>query len=291
MLEEIIKYKFNNKNIIDEINNLDDRLINLGDLFINYYVGIKLNKEFLYEDNGIKSLFDLDYLNNLKIRLVSNDFLAERIVKLHLDNIFDNNTRYHDYFKAIIGGYILDSIEIDYSFIDYLYNTDDSILLNIENSNNYYKLIYDWSKNKYKETPVINYNISDNKCNVSIKLKGFESDFSGSANTKYLALIEASKNAYSHLEDNNLLLKMEDVVGYPDIDKCINQLQELYVKGFINEPTYKIAMKGSSNGIDVWKCRIVIDGYKESFSAEDTSKKNAKRNCAFEMLKYIMDNK
>ena len=68
MLEEIIKYKFNNKNITDEINNLAERLINLGDLFINYYVGIKLNKEFLYEDNGIESLFDLDYLNNLKIK-------------------------------------------------------------------------------------------------------------------------------------------------------------------------------------------------------------------------------
>ena len=81
MLEELIKYEFNNKRTIDEIKNLDDRLINLGDIYINYYVSMKLNKEFLYEEDGIKSLFDLDYLNNLKIRLVSNDLLSERIVK------------------------------------------------------------------------------------------------------------------------------------------------------------------------------------------------------------------
>ena len=96
--------------------------------------------------------------------------------------------------------------------------------------------------------------------------------------------------AYDYLESNNLLLKMSDVVGYPDQDKCINQLQELYVKGFINEPVYKISMKGTTpNGIDMWKCRIMIDGLKESFSAEDTSKKNVKRVVAFQMLKYLMN--
>ena len=83
---------------------------------------------------------------------------------------------------------------------------------------------------------------------------------------------------------------MTDIVGYPDQDRCINQLQELFAKGFINEPVYKIAMKGTNNGVDIWKCRIMIEGYKESFNAEDTSKKNAKRIVAFQMLKYIIDN-
>lgn len=291
MLEELIKYEFNNKRIIDEIKNLDDRLINLGDIYINYYVSMKLNKEFLYEEDGIKSLFDLDYLNNLKIRLVSNDFLSERIVKLHLDEIFDNNTRYYDYFKAILGAYILDTLEIKDSFIDYLYNTDDSILLNIDNDKNYYKHIYSWNKNKFKEAPKFTINIDNDKYVCNISLNDINDTFKASANTKYLAMINASQLAYKYLEDNNMLLKMEDIVGYPDIDKCVNQLQELFVKGFINEPQYKIAMKGSSNGIDIWKCRILIDGYKESFSSEDTSKKNAKRNAAFQMLKYIMEEK
>ena len=290
MLSEIINYNFKNTKLIDDILNLDDNLINIGDSFINSYISLKINTEFAYYDNGIKYYFDYDLLSNLKLQLLSNDNLADRAIKIHLDNVSNKNDRYHDLFKALIGAYVLDNVNIDYDKIDNWLNTNDSILLSIENSSNYYKQVYSWSKNKYKKVPVFDTEIVNNEYKATVKLEEFDA-FTGCGNTKYLALINACKEAYSHLEDNDMLLKMEDVVGYPDIDKCINQLQELFVKGFINEPQYKIAMKGSSNGVDVWKCRIVIDGYKESFSSEDTSKKNAKRNCAFEMLKYIMDEK
>ncbi len=290
MIEELINYEFKNKQLEDNILNLDDNLITIGDSFINSYISLKINTEFVYYDDGIKYYFDYDLLNNLKLQLLSNDNLADRAIKIHLDNVSNKNDRYHDLFKALIGAYVLDNVIIDYDKIDNWLNTNDSILLSIENSSNYYKQVYSWSKNKYKKVPVFNTEIVNNEYKATVKLEEFDV-FSGSGNTKYLALINACKEAYSHLEDNDMLLKMEDVVGYPDIDKCINQLQELFVKGFINEPQYKIAMKGSSNGVDVWKCRILIDGYKESFSSEDTSKKNAKRNCAFEMLKYIMEEK
>lgn len=291
MIEELLKHSFKNKDLNEMILNLDDGLINLGDNFINNYVSLKLNREFLYLDNNkVESFFDIDMLNNLKLKLLSNDNFSERIIKLHINDIFDKNDRYSDLFKAIIGAYLLDNSKVDYDYIDYLLNLDDSILLSIENVTNYYKLVYDWSKNKYKEIPNFNISYTD-KFNVNVKLNEIDKIFSASSNTKYLALLEACKSAYSYLSDNNLLLKMEDIIGYADIDKCINQLQELYVKGFISEPQYKIQMKGSSNGIDVWKCRVLIDGYKESFSAEDTSKKNAKRNAAFSMLKYILEEK
>jgi len=286
MLNELIKYEFKNKNLIDEIENINNDLVLLGDSFINNYINNKINNEFVYFDNGIKYYFDMDLLNNLKIKLLSNDYYNDRCIKLHLNDINDRI----DIFKALIGGIIIDNSIIDYELIDRLLNIDDSILLNINNSNNYYKLIYEWSKNKYKELPNININCN-NEYNVIIKINDINEEFNGNGRSKYLALINASKNVYNYLENNHMLLKMTDIVGLPDLDKCINQLQELYVKGFINEPTYKIAMKGSNNGIDVWKCRIVIDGVKESFSSEDTSKKNAKRNCAFEMLKYIIEEK
>ncbi|MBR6072007.1 MAG: hypothetical protein IKP77_04150 [Acholeplasmatales bacterium] len=291
MIEELIKYNFKNKELNDMIINLNDGLVSLGDNFINNYVSRKLFREFLYvNDNDVVSYFDIDMLNNLKLKLVSNDNFSERIVKLHINDIYDKNDKYADLFKAIVGGYVIDNSNIDYDYIDYLLNIDDAILLSIENTSNYYKLVYEWNKNKYKETPKFEVKY-DNEFNVSVRLNEIDKIFSAKANTKYLALIYACKEAYSYLEENNLLLKMEDIVGYADIDKCINQLQELFVKGFISEPQYKIQMKGSSNGVDIWKCRVLIDGYKESFSSEDTSKKTAKRNAAFQMLKYIMEEK
>ena len=82
---------------------------------------------------------------------------------------------------------------------------------------------------------------------------------------------------------------MKDIVGDADLQNCVNQLQDLYQKGFINEPIYKITLKGSSGGVDTWRCRVIVDGYKESFSFDDTSKKSGKRNAAYSMLKYILE--
>ena len=118
-----------------------------------------------------------------------------------------------------------------------------------------------------------------------------DNEFKSKNETIFISLNEASKIAYKYLEDNNLLLKVTDLVGYPDQEKSISQLQELYVKGFINEPIYKISLKGTNTGgVDIWKCRIMIDGIKESFSADDTSKKNSKRIVALQMLNYIIEN-
>ena len=291
LLEELIKYEFNNKKLTDEVLSINPSLAIIGDSFINGYVSFKLNKEFTYYDDEIKSYFDLDLLTSVKNKLLSNDYLTDRVIKLHINELSNNNDKYYDLFKALIGAYLIDNANIDYDYIDYLLNIDDAILLNIENEKNYYKHVYSWNKNKYKEAPKCTINIDNNKYMCNIVLNEINEEFKASSQSKYLAIIEASKCAYKYLEDNSLLLKMEDIVGYPDIDKCVNQLQELFVKGFINEPQYKIAMKGSNNGIDIWKCRILIDGYKESFSSEDTSKKTAKRNAAFQMLKYIMEEK
>ena len=291
MLEELLNYKFKIVELEKEIIDLNDELISLGSSYISNYINNKINKEFHYYCQGVKTYFEEDLLNSVRTNLLSDDFLSERCVKLHLNDIFDRNDKYSDLMKAIVGGYIIDNVSVDDKVIDEWLNVDNAILLNIESGLNYYKLVYDWNKNKYKETIKVESSIENNEVSASVKLSGIDEVFVGHAKSKYLAYVDACKKAYNKLEDMDLLLKMEDVVGYPDLDKCINQLQELFVKGFINEPQYKIAMKGSSNGVDVWKCRIVIDGYKESFSSEDTSKKNAKRNCAFEMLKYIMDEK
>ena len=102
--------------------------------------------------------------------------------------------------------------------------------------------------------------------------------------------MEAYKEAYNYIVDNNLILRIKDIIGVPSVENAVDQLQNLFVKGFINEPLYKINLKGTVNGEDVWRCRLIVDGIKESFSADDSSKKSAKRIAAYEMLKYIIEN-
>ena len=276
-LEELIDYKFNNNKLLEEASNLSDRLINFGKTSIDYIIDKNINEE-LYGLNNITE----DSINNLCNYLKSDDYLLERADKIHLDTVIYD--RKIDLLKAIIAAYILDSDSL--SKVEIWLNIFDSIVLNLDSDNNYAKKVYSWNKIKYKKYP----NITFNNKSVSIKLDEIDTEFKSDLETRFRSINEASKAAYDYLESNNLLLKMSDVVGYPDQDKCINQLQELYVKGFINEPIYKISMKGTTpNGIDMWKCRIMIDGIKESFSAEDTSKKNVKRVVAFQMLKYLMN--
>ena len=224
-LEELIDYKFNNNKLLEEASNLSDRLINFGKTSIDYVIDKNINEELYGLDNITE-----ESINNLCNYLKSDDYLLERADKLHLDTVIYD--RKIDLLKAIIAAYILDS------------------------DNNYAKKVYSWNKIKYKKYP----NITFNNKSVSIKLDEIDNEFKSDLETRFRSVNEASKVAYDYLESNNLLLKMSDVVGYPDQDKCINQLQELYVKGFINEPVYKISMKGTTpNGIDMWKCRIMID--------------------------------
>lgn len=276
-LEELIDYKFNNNKLLEEASNLSDRLINFGKTSIDYIIDKNINEELYGLDNITE-----DSINNLCNYLKSDEYLLERADKIHLDTVIYD--RKIDLLKAVIAAYILDSDSL--SKVEIWLNIFDSIVLNLDSDNNYAKKVYSWNKIKYKKYP----NITFNNKSVNIILDEIDTEFKSNLETRFRSINEASKVAYDYLESNNLLLKMSDVVGYPDQDKCINQLQELYVKGFINEPVYKISMKGTTpNGIDMWKCRIMIDGIKESFSAEDTSKKNVKRVVAFQMLKYLMN--
>ena len=282
-IENIIGYQFKNKNILETIA-IDDDLLAFANYIISYTVDNKIKNElFYYEDNILNSYFDFKYINDFINLVLSDEYLEERITKLHLNNDLPQDNQVNS-FKLLIANIIKDSN--DFSIIEKLLNLEEAIINRIEDKTNYGKLVFEWAKRKYGGKPVIDVKNDE----IILSLEGIDKKFQCHLKTKIISILEASKEAYKYIEENNLILKMTDIVGYPDQDRCINQLQELFAKGFIIEPVYKIAMKGTNNGVDIWKCRIMIEGYKESFNAEDTSKKNAKRIVAFQMLKYIIDN-
>ena len=300
-IENALNYQFNNKELINEAINLNLKLITIGESLINYYINLKLTKEFSYTNDGIQYYFSDDILNKLKSKIMNNDFYKAIITKLKLNDVIDDPTLNHEFLKAIIGALALD-IDNQNEVFDYInkyFNLDEYILLNIDMEKNYPNLVFEWDKKKNKEIPsykLTNFEVEGlNKCDdlgdviALVSISTFDKPFIGKAYTNLMAIINAFKNAYKYLEDNDLLLKMSDIVGFPDTENCVNQLQELFLKGFINEPVYKISLKGSNSGVDIWKCRILIDGIRESFSAEDTSKKTAKRQAAFQMINYILN--
>ena len=81
----------------------------------------------------------------------------------------------------------------------------------------------------------------------------------GEAKRKSAARLLAAKSAYEYLMNNGMIYTLEDEVGSPDEERAINQLQELYQKGYINEPIYEIYENHNcvSNN-DVWICAAYL---------------------------------
>ena len=193
MLEKYINNLFN-EDLENKILTLDDYLIEIGNSYLDNYLLTKMAKEFFTTNN--ESYFDLLTIKDIKAKLLSNDYLAERAIKLHLDEVFNKNDKYQDLLKAIIGAYVL--TKDDNSFIDWLLSLDDGILLSIDSTANYYKLVYDWSKHKYKMPINIDVEKTNEGFNAVLVLNDINERFNVLANTKYLAMINVAKLAYNY---------------------------------------------------------------------------------------------
>ena len=101
--------------------------------------------------------------------------------------------------------------------------------------------------------------------------------------------MNAAQKAYEYLEENNELLLPVDEVGEPDIDRAINQLQELYQKGYIDEPYYEFYEEYDNNGNPIWRCECHIKGAEEYYWINSSSKKNGKKRVAYDMLCDVLE--
>ncbi len=283
-LEKVLNYKFKNENIIKEALNINELLYINGKAYIEAYIKKYILKEFCLYNNDLP-YYDDNIILELINSLTNDDFYLKKINSLGINELINDASV--KLFLVIIGGIVLDSDD-DFDFSNLL-NLDEEILTNINPELNYYNLVNSWSKNKNKEAT--KYSISLNlEYNVELKIKQIEKTFEYKSKNKLISIMEAYKEAYNYIVDNNLILRIKDIIGVPSVENAVDQLQNLFVKGFINEPLYKINLKGTVNGEDVWRCRLIVDGIKESFSADDSSKKSAKRIAAYEMLKYIIEN-
>jgi ribonuclease-3 len=100
--------------------------------------------------------------------------------------------------------------------------------------------------------------------------------------------MNAAEKAYRYLEEQGLLSSIEDVIGQPELEKAINQLQELAQKGYFSLPIYTFSEEYDKDGNPVWFCKCYVREYLTCCMVKNSSKKLAKKEAALSMLKDIL---
>lgn len=236
------------------------------------------------------------------------------------NNVQDEDSVKEDLFEAIIGAVTIDcnwDLEQIQNVVEAMLDIEFYLENGFDDENNYVDLIIQWSQKKYGNVPIFMY--SDDKsadkytCKIFF-MEGLPNNplsggaqkrnelspdeyvrqclngnfFRGEGYSKSQARMNAAINAYEYLEENSLLITLEDIIGEPCEERAINQLQELAQKGYCEMPEYFFEESHDENGNPVWHCECHVDGQEYYYQYDSSSKKQAKRKAAYDMLVDIV---
>ena len=302
-------------------------LEHIGDSVLNFIVEKALSEWYgEIDDRGeYESELSEGKLTNIKSRLVKGEMLAARIDALGFNdylimgkgdkgkNVQNDMHVKEDLFEAIIGAVAIDS---DWN-IDALQDTVELMLhLNhylengFDDEEDYVTIIQEWCQKTSGELP--GYRFYDNEWDYScnrraIRLYGDRvtimggrggilcelriddgAPFVGRGNSKCQARATAAKLAYDYLDEHGKLITMIDEIGEPSWEQAVSQLQMLAQKGYIPFPEYDYEETHDEDGNPVWRCDCYVNGYRFSYWAQKSSKKEAKRQASYDMLMSII---
>lgn len=285
--------------------------------FISDYEDFDPNEEF---DEFSCSKNEAE-LTELKKQLVQKKILADRINVLDLadylimgkgdaqNNVNQEMSVKEDLFEAIIGAVALDSdwdMEALQDVVQIMLDLDS--YLEDSTDDNYVELIQEWTLKKYGMVPWYHFE-KVSQVIWYIPFDGISSSYNGSPELKHTCLLKlgelstifrsfgTSKNearkavcelAYKELEKRNLLFSIRDEIQNPNIDDAISQLEILARRGYFTIPYYEFEQEYDNNGNPIWNCACHIAEITVSFIAKSSSKKYAKKQAAYQMLKYTL---
>ncbi len=284
------------------------------------------NSRSFPQENVLVSAYSESELTEIKKLLVQKKTLANRIDDLGLaefllmghgdilQNIGEENSVKEDLFEAILG-----AVAIDCNWDMEKMQEAVEIMLSPESihgdTEDYVSLIQEWSYNKTNGIPQYHFE----KCGYNqilqcVQFNGISQHLGPEDDlfrkTKYHCLLkiaddlpvfrgfgqsqtEARKNvcklAYEHLCKEGLCLSIGDEIENPNKEEASNQLEILARRGYFSIPVYDFEQTYDKNGNPIWKsiCRIAEEN--KSFSAKSSSKKDAKKSAAFEMLLHVLN--
>ncbi len=126
-------------------------------------------------------------------------------------------------------------------------------------------------------------------CVLSMIINGNEVKFKGFGQSKSKAREEACILAYNYLKSNDLLQTIYDEIDNPNRNDAIGQLEILARRGYFSLPIYNFEQSYDKQGNPIWTAECFIEDEEYYFDATSSSKKEAKKTVAWEMLKYVLE--
>ena len=285
--------------------------------FTSDYEDFNSNEEF---DEFVCSKNEAE-LTELKKKLVQKKTLADRINILDLaeylimgngdiqNNVNNELSVKEDLFEAIIGAVALDSnwdMETIQDVVQIMLDPDSYFREDTED--NYVELIQEWTLKKYGMVPWYHFENASQAVWYT-PFNGISSTYDGNPELKHTCLLKlgnldkvfrsfgTSKNearkavcalAYNYLEQNNMLLSIRDEIPNPNINDAINQLETLARRGYFSIPFYEFEQEFDSDGNPIWKCACHIKEESKHFCTKSSSKKDAKKQAAYQMLEHVL---
>ena len=112
--------------------------------------------------------------------------------------------------------------------------------------------------------------------------------FRGYGRSRSEARYDACKKAYQYLEKHDHLFTIRDEIPDPSREEAVSQLEILARRGYFSIPEYDFFQGYNANGNAVWRCVCRIKEKQNTCEATASSKKEAKKEVAWDMLQRVL---
>ena len=277
--------------------------------------------------NYYMNKYDERELTEFKAQLVQKKTLAERIDCLGFaeylimnksdeeGEVYNRASVKEDLFEAIIGAVVLDcnwDMSVVEHVVEYMLEPEVELDNDDEATFNYVGALQDWALSKGGELPLYHVepynsawmymggyikgnsrplNSSTPTYQCKIKLPGIDEVFLDFGYSQQEARMLAAKTTLEYIESHGLEFSIRDEIENPNYDDSIGQLETLARRGYFSIPEYSFEETHDEDGNPVWDCECSIEEIDEIMQGESSSKKDAKKQAAFEMLQYVLEEK
>ena len=267
---------------------------------------------------------DLDEgeLTEIKKQLVQKNTLADAIDNLGIayylimgkgdveKNIQDSPSVKEDLFEAILGAIALDSnwnLEALQDSMNVMLNPGEIMF---DEDINYVAEIQAWSSANSGNIPlhcfyptsqqgtwympkhhmcIYGNAEQDTHFACEVQIPGIDHHFVGYGRFKNLARMDASRLAYDYLQENDMLFSIRDEIENPNFNDSIGQLEILARRGYFSIPKYDFKETHDEDGNPIWDCKCSIKEKDTVTNGRSSSKKDAKKQAAFDMLTFVLE--
>lgn len=299
----------------------------IGDKALDLAVVNLLVSKYGKTQKEFSSSLDEGELTKIKSRMVQKSTLARRMDEMgfaeHLfmgkgdikNNIYVEPSVKEDLFEAIIGAVALDcnwNFAKICSVVEAMIVPEDFFLNDTDD--NYVRMIQEWEEQVngviplywFKERPYeityyepfdgisqsfsLDYNYSRLKYQCELKLLDTLPIYRGFGASKSEARMNVCKLAYEDLKKKGVIIEttIQDELENPNKDDAISQLEILARRGYFSVPMYSYDESHDENGNPIWTVECHIEEMTETFKSVSSSKKEAKKEAAFEMFMFVL---